>query len=131
MFHAAFANKKDFKALRTSSVKARTKAKDTCRLAVIDLGTNSVRLDIYRVNNKKVTLTFRDKTMIRLGDGVYTTGKISKEGFRRCLRTFGKYGRLLKSLDVERVVAFGTSALRSSANARALTDAILNLQTMR
>lgn len=127
MFGAAFAIKKDYKALRADSyiAKAKTKSKKTYRLAVIDLGTNSVRLDIYRVNNKKVTLTFRDKTMIRLGDGVYTTGKISRDGFQRCLRTFNKYGRLLKSLKVERVVAFGTSALRSSTNAKSLLDAIM------
>jgi exopolyphosphatase/guanosine-5'-triphosphate,3'-diphosphate pyrophosphatase len=120
MFVATLTNKKDIKNKFLKMSPAVSRSKKSYRLAVIDLGTNSVRLDIYAVNNKKVSLSFRDKTMIRLGDGVYKTGRLSKEGQRRCLRTFMKYGRLLKSLGVEEVVAFGTSALRSSANSKAL-----------
>lgn len=88
------------------------------KFAIVDLGTNSVRLDVYRVNGKKIIRTHRDKTMIRLGDGVFKTGQLSAEGMVRALRAFSGYKRLLHALRVEKVIAFGTSALRSSKNAK-------------
>lgn len=105
-------------------MKKKDEKKSASRLAVIDLGTNSIRLDIYRVNGKGVQLTYRNKTMIRLGDGVFKTGRLSAQGIKRCLKIFSTYRRLLKNLNVTRVTAFGTSALRSSTNAKFLIKSV-------
>ncbi len=94
------------------------------RWAVIDLGTNSVRFDIYRWDGRKAHRVYRNKTMVRLGDGVFKTGRLSKEGQARTLRAFIGYSRLIRRLGVERVVAFGTSALRSSTNSKSLLTQI-------
>lgn len=141
MFGTAFAHQKNSKLLSNklsskslmnikTNIKMNIKSskkvakKATYRQAIIDLGTNSIRLDIYRISEKNTQRIFRDKTMIRLGDGVFKTGRLSESGIKRCLETFLIYSRLLKNLGVTRVTAFGTSALRSSTNAKALIKAI-------
>jgi exopolyphosphatase/guanosine-5'-triphosphate,3'-diphosphate pyrophosphatase len=94
------------------------------RLAIIDLGTNSVRLDVYRISRKGIVRTFRGKTMIRLGDGVFQTGQLSTEGRARALRAFLKFKKQLKQMRVDRVVAFGTSALRTASNAKDFIETV-------
>jgi exopolyphosphatase/guanosine-5'-triphosphate,3'-diphosphate pyrophosphatase len=62
--------------------------------------------------------------MIRLGDGVFKTGKLSPEGMKRTLNAFVKFKRQMRLLRVDRVVAFGTSALRTAKNAKAFVQNI-------
>ena len=97
-------------------------------MAVIDLGTNSVRLDVYRLTGKGVLRVYRDKTMIRLGDGVFSTGRLSKAGMARCLRAFVQYKKYLKLLKVDKIEAFGTSALRCSSNSASFLKLIERTQ---
>lgn len=94
------------------------------RMAIIDLGTNSVRFDIYRITGQQVVRTYRDKTMIRLGDGVYNTGRLSREGMLRTIRAFNVFQKKIRELRVDQVVAFGTSALRTAKNGKAFVKKI-------
>jgi len=86
------------------------------RLAIIDLGTNSVRFDIYRVSHKGAQRLHRSKTMVRLGDDVFKTGKLTPEAMRRAAVAFLKFKKILRLHKTDRVVAFGTSALRTATN---------------
>ena len=55
------------------------------RYAIIDLGTNSVRFDVYTFIKKKIIRFHREKRMIRLGDGVFETGTLNKVAMNRGL----------------------------------------------
>ena len=105
-------------------IRKRKRRLSPLRLAIIDLGTNSVRFDVYRLTGRTALRTYRDKTMIRLGDGVFKTGKLSPDGMLRTIRAFSGYKRLMRELQVDQVVAFGTSALRSSKNAKQFVEQI-------
>ncbi len=94
------------------------------RVGVIDLGTNSLRFDVYEFNGKKILRTHREKKMVRLGDGVFRTGMIPKEGFTRSITAFGRIRHLLDELKVKEVIAFGTSALRTARNSKEYVEAI-------
>lgn len=112
MLHSAVTGRKNKrKVIRDKATKS-----EVFRLAVIDLGTNSVRLDVYRLTDKGVFRTYRGKAMIRLGDGVYKTGKLTAQGMHRTIQAFFAFKKLLSQLHVDRVVAFGTSALRTAKN---------------
>ncbi len=94
------------------------------RLAVIDLGTNSVRLDIYRLTPKGNSRLYRGKIMIRLGDGVFKTGRLTPEGVERGLRAFVRFRTLIKEHNVDEVIAIATSALRTASNTRKFIDQV-------
>lgn len=96
------------------------------RLGVIDLGTNSLRFDVYEFKGKKIFRIHREKRMVRLGDGVFETGLIPPEGLNKCLLAFIRIREILKDLKVRHIVAFGTSALRSAQNAKEFVSTIKN-----
>lgn len=85
------------------------------RLGLVDLGTNSVRYDIYELDRRgKVTNLHSNKEMIRLGENVFATGKLDPKAIHRLLRSFRDYRLLTEDFGVERIAAFATSALREA-----------------
>ena len=85
------------------------------RTAIIDLGTNSVRFDVYQVGPESVVRRLhREKIMIRLGQEVFSNGRLSRAAVERSLAAFQRFKRLGKFLKVKKTVAFATSALREA-----------------
>ncbi len=85
------------------------------RVGLVDLGTNSVRYDIYELGSRgKVKTLHSNKEMIRLGHNVFTTGRLDPKAVRRLLRSFRDYRELTEDFGVERISAFATSALREA-----------------
>lgn len=119
MFYSTISNSKNTKKIKSN--RRQNKAK---RLAIIDLGTNSVRFDVYRLSTSKIEQIFRGKSMIRLGDGVFSTGKLSQEGMNRGLQAFIRFRQIMQEMKVDRVVVFGTSALRTASNAQTFVKAV-------
>jgi exopolyphosphatase/guanosine-5'-triphosphate,3'-diphosphate pyrophosphatase len=85
------------------------------RVAIIDLGTNSVRFDVHALGGKeKAKLLHREKIMIRLGQGVFLKGRMDPSATTRALAAFDHFRTLADSMKVRKIVAFGTSALREA-----------------
>jgi exopolyphosphatase / guanosine-5'-triphosphate,3'-diphosphate pyrophosphatase len=87
-------------------------------MGIIDLGTNSVRLDIYEIKGHKVTRVLRERKMIRLGDGVYTHGKITPAVMSRAMKALLSFRKILNQYPVNHVVSVGTSAVRTAKNTK-------------
>jgi exopolyphosphatase/guanosine-5'-triphosphate,3'-diphosphate pyrophosphatase len=95
------------------------------RLAIIDLGTNSVRFDVHQIGPKnQVRLLHREKLMVRLGQGVFTEAKLNPEAVRRTLLAFSSFQRTAAEFRIDRMVAFGTAALREAADGARLLKLI-------
>lgn len=95
------------------------------RLAIIDLGTNSVRFDVHSFPNKgQSQLLHREKLMVRLGQGVFFKGRIDEAVVDRTVEAFRRFEKAAEALRVGRVLAFGTSALREAQNSQLLIDSI-------
>ncbi|MBS1960902.1 MAG: Ppx/GppA family phosphatase [Bdellovibrionales bacterium] len=95
------------------------------RVAIIDLGTNSVRFDVHQIGSKnQVRLLHREKLMVRLGQGVFSDGKLNAEAIRRTLHAFVSFRKTADDFRVERVVAFGTAALREASDGARLLNLI-------
>lgn len=91
------------------------------RLALIDLGTNAVRFDVVDVSpSGAVARLHRERLAVRLGEGVFKTGRLSHAAMGRTVAAFDSFRKTCRALSVERVTAFGTSALRDSANSEVL-----------
>src|SRR5579883_2140764 len=91
------------------------------RLAVIDLGTNSVRFDVQQIGPKdRVRLLHREKLMVRLGQGVFSDAKLDANAIRRTLHAFLSFKATAEKLRADRTIAFATSALREAYDSQKL-----------
>lgn len=93
------------------------------RVAIIDLGTNSVRFDVHSLG-KKQTLLHREKIMIRLGQGVFVKGRMDRSAVDRAMLAFERFRRVAAGLNVRKIIAFGTSALREAQDGSAFVDEV-------
>lgn len=85
------------------------------RVGIIDLGTNSVRFDVHElVPGRPLTRLHREKVMVRLGQGVFLSGRLDRNAVRRTVHAFRHFRRVAAELHASRIVAFGTSALREA-----------------
>lgn len=94
-------------------------------MAIIDLGTNSVRFDVHSVGSHgSPKLLHREKQMIRLGQDVFLKGRVNAGGFDRAVRAFQEFRRVAEGFGVRKVVAFGTSALREAQNSAEFVERV-------
>jgi len=80
--------------------------------AVIDVGSNSVRLVLFRVEGRALWPVFNEKTMAGLGRGARETGKLNAEGVETAVRTLKRFAALLDAKDIEARHAVATAAVR-------------------
>ena len=89
------------------------------RVAAIDCGTNSLRLLVADVDPEAGRLTDVDRRMeiVRLGQGVDSTGRLAPEALQRTLRALRGYARIIGDRSAAAVRMVATSATRDAANA--------------
>jgi exopolyphosphatase / guanosine-5'-triphosphate,3'-diphosphate pyrophosphatase len=91
-------------------------------LATIDIGTNSVLLQIARAADGGGIEVIRDRaTITRLGRGVDRTRRLDPEAVARTLEVLREYATIAAA-EGARVVAVGTSALRDAENAASFVE---------
>jgi exopolyphosphatase/guanosine-5'-triphosphate,3'-diphosphate pyrophosphatase len=88
------------------------------RVAAIDCGTNSIRLLVADVDPAAGTLRDVERVMqvVRLGEGVDRTGRLSEAALQRTFAATREYARTCERLGVERVRFVATSASRDAEN---------------
>jgi len=89
------------------------------RAAAVDCGTNSVRLlvtDLDPVTGAQVDLD-RQMRIVRLGEGVDATGRLSDAALARTFAAVEDYARTVADLGADRVRFVATSASRDAENA--------------
>src|ERR1700734_664113 len=87
--------------------------------AAIDIGSNSCRLKIARVQQHQLKLLHEDREVTRLGASVFETGVISPETMGGTLVALKRFYRTVKMHRRDKVGAVATSALRDARNALA------------
>jgi exopolyphosphatase/guanosine-5'-triphosphate,3'-diphosphate pyrophosphatase len=96
------------------------------KLAVLDIGTNSIHMVLAEVNpdyTYKVLDRFKDIT--RLGDGVFTTRRLSEQAMSRGLEVIKHLVMLARNKGYERIEAVATSAVREARNGGEFLDRIM------
>lgn len=88
------------------------------RVGAVDCGTNSIRLLVAEGVPGRPGLTdvTREMRIIRLGEGVDATGRISEGAIARCRTALTDYTTTMKDLGVQAVRMVATSATRDAAN---------------
>jgi exopolyphosphatase / guanosine-5'-triphosphate,3'-diphosphate pyrophosphatase len=87
--------------------------------AAIDIGSNSCRLKIARVQQHQLKVLHEDREVTRLGASVFESGVISPETMAGTLVALKRFHRAVKLHSADQVRAVATSALRDARNAQA------------
>lgn len=86
------------------------------RKAVIDIGSNSVRLIVYQVRGRSTVPQVNEKVMAGLGRDVLKTGCLHPEGRKSAFAALGRFTTICTSLGVSDVTAIATSAVREASD---------------
>lgn len=89
----------------------------TTRRAVIDVGTNTVKLLIADVDRGTVTPVVAKDATTRLGEGLMKTGRLAAAAIARTVKMIAQYEAEARALGAADVVGLATSAGRSASNA--------------
>jgi len=86
------------------------------RIASIDIGTNTILLLIAKVEGGKIHPLLEMETVVRLGEGLQKNEILLKGAMDRGLQTLTQYLKRCQSMEVQKIFAAGTSALREAKN---------------
>jgi exopolyphosphatase/guanosine-5'-triphosphate,3'-diphosphate pyrophosphatase len=85
-------------------------------VAVIDIGSNSVRLVVYETMTRSLVTLFNEKTLCGLGREVQTTGLLAPDAVAKALTSLRRFRALCRVMKVGRVYAIATAACRDATN---------------
>jgi exopolyphosphatase / guanosine-5'-triphosphate,3'-diphosphate pyrophosphatase len=91
-------------------------------IAVIDIGSNSVRLVVYEGLTRSPTPIFNEKVLAGLGREVQSTGLLAPEAVLEALQALKRFRALCGTLQVGRVLGIATAACRDARNGAAFIE---------
>jgi len=96
------------------------------RVAAVDCGTNSIRLLIADIDPERRVLTdiAREMRIVRLGEGVDRTGRLSQAALGRTIGALREYAELIGQAAPVAVRMVATSATRDAENAQEFTGRV-------
>ena len=87
-------------------------------VAVVDIGSNSVRLVIYQGPWRSAAALHNEKAICAIGRNMVSTGRLDGEGMQLALETLARFRELCRGYEVQDVAAVATAAARDAANGR-------------
>lgn len=96
------------------------------RVAAIDCGTNTIKLlvgDLEASPDGSIGIT-RESRMVRLGQGVDSTGRLAPDALERTFAAIDEYAAIIEQARVDRIRFCSTSATRDAQNAAEFTDGV-------
>src|SRR4030081_1222929 len=90
--------------------------------AAIDIGSNSVRLKIARLQAGRLKEVHEDREVTRLGEGVFGSGLLSPEAMAETVRVLRRFHRATQECGTDSVRVVATAALRDARNSRAFLE---------
>lgn len=92
-------------------------------VAFMDIGTNSIRLLIVRVNaNHSTNVLIRLKQTVRLGEGEFDAQILQPEAINRAVAVSQQFASLIRSHGAEDIIAVATAATREARNQREFVE---------
>ena len=96
------------------------------RLGVLDVGSNTVHLQIMDAHHGSAPLPFQSfKEEIRLAEHLTASGDLSQDGIDMLLKTLNRLKNEARDIKLDDMLAFATSAIREANNSEAVLSAVL------
>ena len=93
-------------------------------VAVLDIGSNSVRLVVYERHARALTPLYNEKSACALGRGVGATGRLADTNVAQALNAIKRFALVARMMRVGKVYVLATSAVRDAANRQEFVDAV-------
>ncbi|HZC38626.1 MAG TPA: Ppx/GppA family phosphatase [Sphingomicrobium sp.] len=93
-------------------------------VAIIDIGSNSVRLVVYAGPERIPTPIFNEKVLAGLGSGLEQSGALSEKGRERTLAALRRYKLLIDQMKVGKTYVLATAAIRDARDGAAFVREI-------
>jgi len=97
-------------------------AKVQPRTAIIDIGSNSIRLVVYQGPERLPSILFNEKVMAGLGRRLASEGAIDPEAMVRAQAALARFAALAEAMEVGELRTVATAAVREAANGHDLVD---------
>ncbi len=85
-------------------------------VAIIDIGSNSVRLVAYEGLTRSPTPVFNEKALCGLGRGVLSTGLLPRDGMEKAYEALRRFRVLCTVMEIENIQVIATAAPRDAKN---------------
>lgn len=92
--------------------------------AVIDIGSNTVRLVIYRGSRRSPEVWLNERVSARLGRDLAATGRMPDKAIDYALAALARYATILRDLGIADVQTVATAAVRDAANGADFLDRV-------
>ncbi|WP_041249380.1 Ppx/GppA family phosphatase [Gluconacetobacter diazotrophicus] len=86
------------------------------RSAVVDLGSNSVRLVVFDGITRNPIPIFNEKAVLRLGRGLNATGRLNEEGVGAAIQVMDRFYAIARGMDADPFEILSTAAVRDASN---------------
>ncbi len=95
---------------------------DSRQAAVIDVGSNSVRLVIYRLEGRAIWTVYNEKALAGLGRDMADTGRLSPEGVEVAVGALRRFRAIMQDWAPDDVIAVATAAVREAEDGPAFAE---------
>ncbi len=92
--------------------------------AIIDIGSNTVRMAVYEIKDGSVDMLMKKKHMVGLA-AYLKDGVMQQQGIDKLCEVLDEYNAFLRSFHIENVSAFTTAALRNAKNSKEAVSQIV------
>jgi len=94
----------------------KSRAKSQGNVAVIDIGSNSVRLVVFDGVSRSPLALFNEKVLCGLGRGVGAEGRLSEDAMAMALDSLERFVHLSHAMRAKEIAPFATAAVRDASN---------------
>ena len=92
--------------------------------AIVDIGSNSVRLVVYSGATRAPSIIFNEKVSAGLGRGLILSGALSEESQARALQGLRRFRLLISQMGAARIRVVATAAVREASNGPAFIEQV-------
>lgn len=93
-------------------------------IAAVDIGSNSVRLVLYRLEGRAIWTVFNEKVLAGLGRDLATTRRLSPEGAAQALTALKRFAAVIEGVRPAQVFVAATAAVREAEDGQTFCDRV-------
>lgn len=93
-------------------------------VAVIDIGSNSVRLVLYRLEGRAVWPLYNEKVLAGLGRDLSATGRLSPDGVVASMKALRRFAAVLEGVRPEHTLVAATAAVREAEDGQEFCERV-------
>ena len=94
------------------------------RIGIIDIGSNSIRLVVFDGPKRSPLYLYNEKVFFRLGMQSFGKKAFDTATLRAVSRIINRFVALCRNMEINKIIMFGTSALREASNSNVLVEVI-------